>query len=287
MSEHTPKLEINEVAYNDYMATELGLDEVADPDHLDEDDRDVLENMVDAHQNGIIGLPDDPTIRAYVNGSILDSIGQSVEEPGYEEKNGADSETVEKSKRTLTPEQQEQLLSTLKSRFEGNMKRHKGIEWLQVATRLNEAAPEKLWSLNEMERTGGEPDVVGIVGETGEVEFWDCSKESPEGRRNVCYDVQGQEEAERHGYKPKGNAIDMAKEDMGLGGILNEEQIKKLGKLVKGLLSGSWSWVDTPEKRREKGVARRAVRDYDVVYAVGNDPDRHRGCGGFHGWLRV
>ena len=193
----------------------------------------------------------------------------------------------EKGDRTLTPEQAEELLGTLKERFENNKERHKGIEWSQVESRLNEASPEKLWSLNEMERTGGEPDVVGIVEETGEVEFWDCSKESPEGRRNLSYDREGQEVAEKEGKSPAGNAIDIA-DDMRLGGILNEEQIKKLSKLVKDLFRASLSWVDTSEEtRKTRGGALRACRingviDVDVVHPSGSGGDW-----GFHGWLRV
>ncbi len=138
-----------------------------------------------------------------------------------------------------------------------------------------------------MERTGGEPDVVEFVEETGEYEFWDCSKESPKGRRMVCYDRKGQEIAERQGYNPKGNAVDMAKKDMGLGGLLNEKQIEKLARLVKGLFSDSWSWVDTPEETRNKKVALAAFRDHGGVTVSGNPPNYPYDDRGFHGWLRV
>ena len=207
----------------------------------------------------------------------------------------AQSRLVERSERTLSPEQKEQLLSTLKARFKENMdphksilraKHHKGIGWAKVEDRLNKASPEKLWSLNEMERTGGEPDVVGYIEKTGEFEFYDCSKESPEGRRNICYDREGQEKVERNGCKPAGNAEDMA-EAMGLGGILNRDQYKnklqKFGKFDRE----TWSWIDTPEEKRKQGVALFAGMNYDVVYVDELIPHHFSGVRAFRGWLMV
>ncbi len=193
---------------------------------------------------------------------------------------------TETPERTLSPEQTEKLLSTLKARFEVNMKRHKGIEWSKVEARLNEASPEKLWSLNEMERTGGEPDVAGYVEETGEYEFWDFSKESPKGRRNVCYDREGQEAAERRGKSPAGNAIDMAAA-MGLGGLLDRDQyenkLQELGEFDRN----SWSWIKTPDDKRKQGVALNAVRHGAVVHVYEGVPDDRNVDRAFRGWLRV
>src|SRR2546423_13312122 len=116
---------------------------------------------------------------------------------------------INSNKKDLSPEQREELLRALKARFEKNMNRHKGLEWAKAKANLG-ANTDKLWSLNEMERTGGEPDVVGFDKKTGEYVFYDCSAESPKGRRNVCYDREGQEEREKRGVHPEGNAIDMA-----------------------------------------------------------------------------
>ena len=135
---------------------------------------------------------------------------------------------MKNEKRKLSPEQREELLRTLKARFEKNMNRHKGLEWAKVQAKL-EANPEKLWSLNEMERTGGEPDVVGHDKKTGEYIFYDCSAESPKGRRSVCYDREALESRKEH--KPENNAIDMAA-DMGIE-LLTEEQYRELQKLGK------------------------------------------------------
>ena len=128
----------------------------------------------------------------------------------------------------ISPEQRERLLSILKVRFEGNMNRHRGLEWTGVLARLNDHA-DKLWSLGEMESTGGEPDVVGHDRSTGGYLFYDCSAETPSGRRNVCYDRHGQEERPKKGVRPEGNAIDMA-EAMGIE-LLTEEQYRELQRL--------------------------------------------------------
>src|SRR4030066_2585413 len=116
---------------------------------------------------------------------------------------------INSNKKELSPEQREELLRALKSRFEKNMNRHKGLEWTKVQAKL-EANTEKLWSLDEMERTGGEPDVVGYDKKTGETIFYDCSAESPEGRRSICYDREGLKEREKKGVHPAGNAVDLA-----------------------------------------------------------------------------
>ncbi len=142
-------------------------------------------------------------------------------------------------KNELSPEQKGELLSILKGRFEKNMSRHQGMKWADVQAKL-EANPEKLWSLNEMERTGGEPDVVGYDQKTGEFIFYDCSAESPKGRRNVCYDRQGLESRKEH--KPKNNAMDMAAA-MGIE-ILSEEQYRELQKIGKFDTKTS-SWIQT------------------------------------------
>src|SRR6476469_5303962 len=148
-------------------------------------------------------------------------------------------------KRNLSPGQREELLGVLKARFEKNMGRHKGLDWSKVQAKL-EANTEKLWSLNEMEQTGGEPDVVGHDKKTGEYIFYDCSVESPKGRRSVCYDREALES--RKANKPQNNAIDMAT-DMGIE-ILTEEQYRELQKLGNFDLKSS-SWVKTPDNIRE------------------------------------
>src|SRR5688572_3149374 len=152
-------------------------------------------------------------------------------------------------KKELSPEQREELLKTLKARFEKNMSRHTGLEWTKVQARL-EANPEKLWSLNEMERTGGEPDVVGQDKESGEYVFYDCSAESPTGRRSVCYDREGLESRKEH--RPENSAIDMAAA-MGIE-LLTEEEYRALQKLGRFDTKTS-SWVKTPAAIRKLGGA--------------------------------
>jgi hypothetical protein len=150
------------------------------------------------------------------------------------------------SKKELSPEQRQELLRPLKDRFEGNMNRHKGLEWAKVQAKL-EATTEKLWSLNEMERTGGEPDVVGQDKKTGEYIVYDCSAESPKGRRSVCYDREALESRKEH--KPENNAIDMAAA-MGIE-LLTEEQYRELQKLGNFDAKTS-SWVKTPSDIRKR-----------------------------------
>jgi hypothetical protein len=187
------------------------------------------------------------------------------------------------SKKELPPEQREELLRALKARFEENMYRHKGLEWAKVQAKL-EANPEKLWSLNEMERTGGEPDVVGHDKKTGEYIFIDCSAESPKGRRNVCYDREGQEEREKHGVHPEGNVIDMAAA-MGIE-LLTEEQYRELQKLGEFDTKTS-SWVKTPSDIRRLGGAIFADRRYGHVFVYHNSAPSFYGVRGFRGSLRV
>ena len=191
--------------------------------------------------------------------------------------------TMRKLKKELSFEQREELLSALKARFEKNMSRHKGLEWVKVQAKL-EANTEKLWSLSEMERTGGEPDVVGHDEETGEYLFYDCSAESPKGRRNVCYDREGQEEREKRGVHPEGNAIDMAAA-MGIE-LLTEAQYRELQKLGDFDTSTS-SWVKTPSDIRKLGGALFADRRYDNVFVYHNSAPSFYGVRAFRGSLRV
>ena len=181
----------------------------------------------------------------------------------------------------LSPEQREELLNTLKARFEKNMSRHKGLEWAKIRARL-EADAEKLWSLNEMERTGGEPDVVGHDTQTGEFVFYDCSAESPKGRTNVCYDREALESRKEH--KPVDSAMDMAAA-MGIE-ILTEEQYRELQKLGNFDLKTS-SWLKTPAEIRKLGGAIFGDRRYDHVFVYHNGADSYYGARGFRGWLRV
>jgi hypothetical protein len=183
----------------------------------------------------------------------------------------------------LSPEQGEELLETLKVRFERNMNRHKGLEWPKIQAKL-EAHPEKLSSLNAMESTGGEPDVVGYDKKTGEYIYCDCSVESPKGRRNVCYDGEGQEEREKKGVHPAGNAIDIAAA-MGIE-LLNEDQYRKLQKLGEFDTKTS-SWIQTPTDIRKLGGAIFADRRFDHVFVYHNSAPTFYAARGFRGSLRV
>src|SRR5882724_1241559 len=156
---------------------------------------------------------------------------------------------MNRMKKELSPKQREELLNTLKARFEKNMNRHKGLAWAKVQAKL-ETHTEKLWSLNEMESTGGEPDVVGYDKKTGEYIFYDCSVESPKGRRGVCYDRKALESRKEH--KPKNSAIDMAAA-MGIE-LLTEEQYRKLQKL-ENFDTKTSSWLKTPSDIRKRGGA--------------------------------
>jgi hypothetical protein len=181
----------------------------------------------------------------------------------------------------MEEKQREELLRTLKARFEKNMNHHKGLEWTKVQAKL-EANTEKLWSLNEMERTGGEPDVVGHDKETGEYIFFDCSAESPKGRRSVCYDREGQESRKEH--RPENNAIDMAA-SMGIE-LLTEEQYREFQKLGDFDLKTS-SWVETPPDIRKLGGALFCDRRYDTVFVYHNSAPSYYASRGFRGSLRV
>ncbi len=188
---------------------------------------------------------------------------------------------INSNKKKLSPEQREELLRALKARFEKNMNRHKGLEWAKVQAKL-EANTEKLWSLNEMERTGGEPDVVGYDKKTGETIFYDCSAESPKGRRSVCYDREALDS--RKEFKPKDTAMDMAAA-MGIE-ILTEEQYRELQKFGDFDTKTS-SWLKTPSEIRKLGGAIFADRRYDHVFVYHNGADSYYGARGFRGSLRV
>jgi hypothetical protein len=188
---------------------------------------------------------------------------------------------VAKTKRELSPEQREELLNALKARFERNISRHKGVEWAKVHARL-EANPEKLWSLGEMERTGGEPDVVGHDKSTGEYVFFDCSAESPSGRRSVCYDREGL--ASRKEHKPENNAIEMAAA-MGID-LLTEEQYRELQKLGNFDTKTS-SWLTTPTEVRKLGGALFGDRRFGRVFVYHNGAQSYYGGRAFRGSLRV
>jgi len=183
--------------------------------------------------------------------------------------------------RVLSTEQQEELRKVLKTRFEKNKNRHTGVEWTKVAERL-EANPEKLWSLYEMERTGGEPDVVGFDCEADEVIFYDCAAESPKGRRSICYDREALESRKEH--KPETSAVDMAAA-MGIE-LLNEEQYRELQKLGSFDTKTS-SWLNTPERIRKLGGAIFADYRYDTVFVYHNGAESYYGVRGFRGVLRI
>ena len=185
------------------------------------------------------------------------------------------------TKKKLSPEQREELLRALKARFEKNMNRHKGLEWAIVQAKLD-ANTEKLWSLNEMERTGGEPDVVGYDKKTGEYIFYDCSAESPKGRRNVCYDREALES--RKEFKPKDSALDMAAA-MGIE-ILTEEQYREL-QILGNIDTKTSSWLKTPSEIRKLGGAIFADCRYDHVFVYHNGAPSYYGVRGFRGSLRV
>jgi hypothetical protein len=188
---------------------------------------------------------------------------------------------LKRNKKNLSPEEREELLRALKARFEKNMNRHKGFEWAKVQTKL-EANAEKLWSLVEMERTGGEPDVVGHDKKTSEYIFYDCSAESPKGRRNVCYDREALNSRKEH--KPKDSAIDVAAA-IGIE-LLSEEQYRELQKLGNFDTKTS-SWVKTPSAIRKLGGALFCDRRFDTVFLYHNGAESYYAARGFRGWLRV
>jgi len=187
------------------------------------------------------------------------------------------------NKKQLSPEQGEELLRTLKARFEKNMNRHKGLEWAKVQAKLDPpAGGEKLWSLNEMERTDGEPDVVGHDKKKGEYIFYDCSAESPKGRRSVCYDHEALESRKEH--KPENSAVDMAAA-MGIE-LLSEEQYRELQKLGKFDTKTS-SWIKTPADIRKLGGAIFADWRYGHVFVYHNGAESYYGARAFRGSLKV
>lgn len=185
------------------------------------------------------------------------------------------------NKNELSSEQREELLRTLEARFNKNMNLHKDIEWAKVKTKL-EANSEKLWSLNEMEMTGGEPDIVGYDKKTDEYIFCECSPESPKGRRSICYDREALESRKEH--KPENNAIDLAAA-MGID-ILTEEQYRELQKLGNFDIKTS-SWVKTPTNIRKLGGAIFCERRYDTVFVFHNGAESYYAARGFRGSLRV
>jgi hypothetical protein len=188
---------------------------------------------------------------------------------------------MSKTKKKLSSEQREQLLSALKARFDKNMGRHKGVAWGEVQKKLD-ANTEKLWSLNEMERTGGEPDIVDHDTKTGDFIFNDCSAESPKGRRSICYDHEALEARKEH--KPENSAMEMAAE-MGVE-ILTEEQYRALQKLGKFDTKTS-SWVKTPPDIRKLGGALFCDRRYDNVFLYHNGAESYYAARGFRGLVRV
>ena len=185
------------------------------------------------------------------------------------------------SEKNLSAEQTEELVSVLKKRFEKNMQRHEEIEWDKVLEKL-ENSPEKLWSLSEMERTEGEPDVIGYDSEKDEYLFCDCSKESPKGRRSVCYDHAALEARKK--FKPENSTMNMAAE-MGIE-LLTEEQYRELQKLGEFDLKTS-SWVQTPDEIRKLGGALFCDRRFNHVFVYHNGADSYYGARGFRGMLRV
>lgn len=185
------------------------------------------------------------------------------------------------STKELSQEQTEELINTLQVRFEKNTSRHEGLDWANVQARL-EANREKLWSLHEMEATGGEPDVVGYNANTDEFIFYDCSAESPKGRRSLCYDREAWESRKNH--KPENTAMDVAKE-MGIE-LLTEEQYRQLQELGKFDLKTS-SWVQTPDNIRKLGGAIFCDRRYDMVFMYHNGAESYYAARGFRGSLRV
>ncbi|MEO6453921.1 MAG: DUF4256 domain-containing protein [Ginsengibacter sp.] len=191
---------------------------------------------------------------------------------------------INNNKKKLSSEEREALLSALKARFGKNMDRHKGVEWAKIQAKLD-ANTEKLWSLNEMERTGGEPDVVGHDKKMGEYIFYDCSAESPKGRRSVCYDHEALESRKEH--KPENSAVEMAA-DMGIE-LLTEEEYRALqNQMAVGKFdTKTSSWVKTPSEIRKLGGALFCDRRYDHVFVYHNGAESYYAARGFRGLLRV
>ncbi len=184
-------------------------------------------------------------------------------------------------KKELSSKQSEELLKILKTRFDKNMNRHKGIDWAKVEAKLK-AKSDKLWSLNEMEKTGGEPDVIGQDKKTGEYIFYDCSEESPKGRRSLCYDREALNS--RKEFKPKDSAVDMA-ETIGIE-LLTEDEYRGLQQLGKFDLKTS-SWIKTPANIRKLGGGLFCDRRYDTVFLYHNGAESYYAARGFRGVLKV
>ena len=185
------------------------------------------------------------------------------------------------NKKALSPEQQDELLKLLKARFEKNMNRHKGFDWAKIQAKL-EANPEKTWSLHAMEETGGEPDVVGHDNKTGEYIFYDCSAESPKGRRSLCYDLDAWKSRKEH--KPADNAMDMATA-MGIE-MLTEAEYRTLQQ-IGNFDTKTSSWVKTPVAIRQLGGAIFCDRRYDTVFVYHNGAESYYAARAFRGCLRV
>jgi len=190
-------------------------------------------------------------------------------------------DNTKSQEKDLSPEEREELLSALETRFAKNVSRHPGLDWADVQAMLV-ANPEKLWSLHEMERTGGEPDVVGHDQQTGEYIFYDCAAESPKGRRSLCYD--GEALASRKENKPRNSAVEMAAA-MGIE-LLTEEQYRELQQ-VGHFDTKTSSWVKTPAAIRKLGGALFCDRRYDHVFVYHNGAESYYAARGFRGWLRV
>ncbi len=188
---------------------------------------------------------------------------------------------MKSTKKELTTEQRDELFKILKTRFEKNTKRHEGIKWEDVQARL-EAHPKKLWSLDEMEMTEGEPDVIGFDKKTGEYIFVDCSPESPKGRRSICFDHQALEARKEH--KPANSATNMAA-DMGIE-LLDEEQYRELQQLGNFDTKTS-SWIQTPDAIRKRGGALFCDRRYDHVFTYHNGAESYYAARGFRGMLKI
>ena len=189
--------------------------------------------------------------------------------------------TQQNNKKELSPKQRDELLRILKDRFEKNMHRHKSLSWEKVQEKLA-ANGSKLWSLNEMENTGGEPDVVGYDKKSGEFIYYDCSRETPNDRRNLCYDREALQARKEH--KPKNNAIDVAAE-MGIE-LLTEEQYRELQQL-EAFDTKTSSWLKTPASIRKLGGALFGDRRYDHVFLYHNGAQSYYAVRGFRGWLKV
>ena len=188
---------------------------------------------------------------------------------------------MKRNKQELSAKQRDELFTTLRARFERNMNRHKGIEWAKVEAKL-EAAPAQLWSLNEMEATGGEPDIVSVDKKTGEYIFYDCSAESPKGRRSICYDDEALQARKEH--KPKNSAVELAAA-MGIE-LLSEEQYRTLQRVGQFDTKTS-SWVQTPAEIRKLGGALFCDRRYNHVFLYHNGAESYYAARGFRGLLRI